>query len=175
MKRVVVTGLGVVSSLGNNAAEVTQSLKDGKSGIEFVPQYKELGFRSQVAGTIKMNVDAMVDRRLRRFMGDGAAYAWLAMKEAIGDAGLSEAEISNERTGIVAGSGGPTTGAIVQSAIIAKEKGPKRIGPFMVPRAMSSTVSANLATAYKIKGLSYSISSACSTSAHCIGNAVECI
>jgi len=175
MKRVVVTGLGIVSSIGNNAVEVTKSLKDGKSGIEFVPQYKELGFRSQVAGTLKMNVDELVDRRLRRFMGDGAAYAYLAMKEAIGDAGLGEAEVSNERTGIVAGSGGPTTGAIVQSAIIAKEKCPKRVGPFMVPKAMSSTVSANLATAYKIKGLSYSISSACSTSAHCIGNAVECI
>ena len=175
MKRVVVTGLGVVSSIGNNAAEVTKSLREGKSGIEFVPQYKELGFRSQVAGTLKLDIDALVDRRLRRFMGDGAAYAWLAMKEAIEDAGLSEAEISNERTGVVAGSGGPTTGAIVQSAIIAKEKGPKRVGPFMVPRAMSSTVSANLATAWRIKGPSYSISSACSTSAHCIGNAVETI
>lgn len=175
MKRVVVTGLGIVSPIGNNAAEVTQSLKDGKSGIEFVPQYKELGFRSQVAGTLKLNVEELVDRRLMRFMGNGAAYAYLAMKEAIEDAGLGEAEISNERTGLVAGSGGPTTGAIVQSAIVAKEKGPKRVGPFQVPRAMSSTVSANLATAYKIKGLSYSISSACSTSAHCIGNAVECI
>ena len=175
MKRVVVTGLGIVSPIGNNAAEVTQSLKDGKSGIEFVPQYKELGFRSQVAGTLKLNVEELVDRRLMRFMGNGGAYAYLAMKEAIADAGLGEAEISNERTGLVAGSGGPTTGAIVQSAIIAKEKGPKRVGPFQVPRAMSSTVSANLATAYKIKGLSYSISSACSTSAHCIGNAVECI
>ena len=175
MKRVVVTGLGIVSSIGNNAAEVVQSLRDGKSGIEFVPQYKELGFRSQVAGTLKLNVDDLVDRRLRRFMGDGAAYAWLAMKEAIEDAGLGEAEISNDRTGVVAGSGGPTTGAIVQSAITAKEKGPKRIGPFMVPRAMSSTVSANLATAWRIKGPSYSISSACSTSAHCIGNAVETI
>ena len=175
MKRVVVTGLGVVSSIGNNAAEVTRSLRDGKSGIEFVPQYRELGFRSQVAGTLKMNVDELVDRRLRRFMGDGAAYAYLAMKEAIADAGLGEDEISNERTGVVAGSGGPTTGAIVQAALITKEKGPKRVGPFMVPQAMSSTVSANLATAYKIKGLSYSISSACSTSAHCIGNAVECI
>ncbi len=145
MKRVVVTGLGVVSSIGNNAVEVTRSLRDGKSGIEFVPQYRELGFRSQVAGTLEMNVDELVDRRLRRFMGDGAAFAYLAMKEAIADAGLSEADISNERTGV------------------------------MVPKAMSSTVSANLATAYKIKGLSYSISSACSTSAHCIGNAVECI
>src|SRR6516162_3839091 len=175
MKRVVVTGLGVVSSIGNNAAEVTRSLKEGKSGIEFVPQYKELGFRSQVAGTVKLNPEELVDRRLRRFMGDGAAFAYLAMKEAIADAGLGEADISNDRTGIVAGSGGPTTGAIVQAAITAKEKGPKRVGPFQVPRAMSSTVSANLATAYKIKGLSYSISSACSTSAHCIGNAVECI
>jgi 3-oxoacyl-[acyl-carrier-protein] synthase-1 len=166
MKRVVVTGLGVVSSIGNNAAEVTRSLRDGKSGIEFVPQYRDLGFRSQVAGTLKMNVDELVDRRLRRFMGDGAAFA---------DAGLSAADISNERTGVVAGSGGPTTGAIVQAALITKEKGPKKVGPFMVPKAMSSTVSANLATAYKIKGLSYSISSACSTSSHCIGNAVECI
>ena len=175
MKRVVVTGLGIVSPIGNNAAEVTQSLRDGKSGIEFVPQYKELGFRSQVAGTLKLKVEDLVDRRLMRFMGDGAAYAWLAMKEAIADAGLSVSEVSNERTGVIAGSGGPTTGAIVQAAITAKEKGPKRVGPFQVPRAMCSTVSANLATAYKIKGLSYSISSACSTSAHCIGNAVESI
>src|SRR5258708_23088858 len=175
MKRVVVTGLGVVSSIGNNAAEVTRSLRDGKSGIEFVPQYREIGFRSQVAGACKINGDELVACRLRRFMGDGAAFAYVAMKEAIAGAGLSDAEISNDRIGVIAGSGGPTTGAIVQSAIIAKEKGPKRIGPFMVPRAMSSTVSANLATAYKIKGPSYSISSACSTSAHCIGNAVECI
>src|SRR4029450_5592368 len=161
MKRVLVPGLGVVSSIGNNAAEVTKSLREGKSGIEFVPQYKELGFRSQVAGTLKINVDEMVDRRLRRFMGDGAAYAYLAMKQAIEDAGLREGESSNDRPGGVAGSGGPTPGAIVQSAIIAKEKGPKRVGPFMVPRAMSSTVSANLATAYKIRRLSYSISSSC--------------
>jgi 3-oxoacyl-[acyl-carrier-protein] synthase-1 len=175
MKRVVVTGLGVVSSIGNNVAEVTESLKAGKSGIELVPEYRELGFRSQIAGTLKLNVEELVDRRLMRFMGNGAAYAYLAMKEAIADAGLTEAEISNDRTGLVAGSGGPTTGAIVQAALTTKEKGPKRVGPFQVPRAMSSTVSANLATAYKIKGLSYSISSACSTSAHCIGNAVECI
>ena len=175
MKRVVVTGLGVVSSIGNNVAEVTESLKAGKSGIELVPEYRELGFRSQIAGTLKLNVEELVDRRLMRFMGNGAAYAYLAMKEAIADAGLTEAEISNDRTGLVAGSGGPTTGAIVQAALTTKEKGPKRVGPFQVPRAMSSTVSANLATAYKIKGLSYSISSACSNSAHCIGNAVECI
>jgi 3-oxoacyl-[acyl-carrier-protein] synthase-1 len=175
VRRVVVTGLGVVSSIGNNAAEVTESLKAGKSGIEFVPQYKELGFRSQVAGTLKLNPEELVDRRLMRFMGNGGAYAYLAMKEAIADAGLGEKEISNERTGLVAGSGGPTTGAIVQAALTTKDKGPKRVGPFQVPRAMSSTVSANLATAFKIKGPSYSISSACSTSAHCIGNAVECI
>lgn len=175
MKRVVVTGLGIVSPIGNNAAEVTQSLKEGKSGIEFMPEYRELGFRSQVAGTLKLNVEELVDRRLMRFMGNGAAYAYLSMKQAIEDAGLSEAEVSNDRTGLVAGSGGPTTGAIVQAAATAKEKGPKRVGPFQVPRAMSSTVSANLATAYKIKGPSYSISSACSTSAHCIGNAVESI
>src|SRR3954464_13998648 len=175
MRRVVVTGLGVVSSIGNNAAEVTQALRDGRSGIEFVPQYKELGFRSQVAGTLKLNAEELVDRRLMRFMGNGAAYAYLAMKEAIADAGLGEKEISHDRTGLVAGSGGPTTGAIVQAALTAREKGPKRVGPFQVRGAMWGTVSANLATAYKIKGLSYSISSACSTSAHCIGNAVECI
>src|SRR6185437_8940671 len=140
MRRVVVTGLGVVSSIGNNAAEVTRSLRDGRSGIEFVPQYKDLGFRSQVAGTVKLNVDEAVDRRLRRFMGDGAAFAYLAIKEAIADAGLGDGDVSNERTGLVAGSGGPTTGAIVQSANIAKDKGPKKIGPFMVPKAMSSTV-----------------------------------
>ena len=175
MRRVVVTGLGIVSSIGNNAAEVTESLKQGKSGIEFMPEYRDLGFRSQVAGTLKLDVDALVDRRLRRFMGDGSAYAWVAMSEAIADAGLTEAEISNERTGLIAGSGGPTTGAIVQAAITTKEKGPKRVGPFVVPRAMSSTISANLGTAFKIKGPSYSISSACSTSAHCIGNAAELI
>ena len=175
MKRVVVTGLGIVSPIGNNAAEVTKSLKEGTSGIEFVQEYRDLGFRSQIAGTLKLNVEELVDRRLMRFMGNGGAYAYLSMKEAIADAGLSDAEISNERTGLVAGSGGPTTGAIVQAALTAKDKGPKRVGPFQVPRAMSSTVSANLATAYKIKGPSYSISSACSTSAHCIGNAVETI
>jgi 3-oxoacyl-[acyl-carrier-protein] synthase-1 len=173
MKRVVVTGLGIVSSIGNDVAEVTQSLREGRSGIEFVPQYRELGFRSQVAGTLKLNVEELIDRRLMRFMGNGSAYAYLAMKQAIADAGLGEKEVSHDRTGVIAGSGGPTTGAIVQAALTTKEKGPKRVGPFQVPRAMSSTVSANLATAYKIKGPSYSISSACSTSAHCIGNAVE--
>ncbi|TXL72305.1 beta-ketoacyl-ACP synthase I [Vineibacter terrae] len=175
MRRVVVTGLGIVSSIGNNAGEVTAALKEGRSGIEFAPQYRDLGFRCQVHGTLKVDLDATVDRRLRRFMGDGAAYAWLAMKEAIADAGLGDKDISNERTGLIAGSGGPTTGAIVQAAITTREKGPKRIGPFQVPRAMSSTVSANLGTAYRIKGPTYSITSACSTSAHCIGNAAETI
>jgi 3-oxoacyl-[acyl-carrier-protein] synthase-1 len=175
MRRVVVTGVGIVSSVGNNAQEVTASLREGRSGIEFMPEYRDLGFRSHVAGTLKVDLDQMVDRRLRRFMGDGAAYAWIAASEAIADAGLEPGDISNERTGLIAGSGGPTTGAIVQAALTTKEKGPKRIGPFQVPRAMSSTVSANLATAFKIKGPSYSISSACSTSAHCIGNAAETI
>jgi 3-oxoacyl-[acyl-carrier-protein] synthase-1 len=175
VRRVVVTGLGIVSSIGNNLAEVTQSLREGKSGIEFMPEYRDLGFRSHVAGTLKIDLDKLVDRRLRRFMGDGSAYAWVAMNEAIADSGLETGEISNPRTGLVVGSGGPTTGAIVQAAITTKEKGPKRIGPFQVPRAMSSTVSANLGTAFKIKGPSYSISSACSTSAHCIGNAAELI
>jgi 3-oxoacyl-[acyl-carrier-protein] synthase-1 len=175
MRRVVVTGLGIVSSIGSNADEVTSALKESRSGIEFAPQYRDLGFRCQVHGTLKVDLDATVDRRLRRFMGDGSAYAWLAMKEAIADAGLGEKEISNDRTGLIAGSGGPTTGAIVQAALITKEKGPKRIGPFAVPKAMSSTVSANLGTAFKIKGPTYSITSACSTSAHCVGNAAETI
>jgi 3-oxoacyl-[acyl-carrier-protein] synthase-1 len=175
LRRVVVTGLGIVSSIGNNADEVTESLKAGKSGIVAVPEYKELGFRSQVAGTIKLDIETAVDRRLRRFMGDGAAYNYVAAQEAIKMAGLTEAQVSNERTGLVMGSGGPSTRNIVQSALTAKEKGPKKVGPFMVPRCMSSTNSANLSTALKIKGLSYSISSACSTSAHCIGNAFELI
>ena len=175
MRRVVVTGLGIVSSIGNNAAEVTESLKAGRSGIEFVPEYKERGFRSQVAGTLKVDVEKLVDRRLRRFMGDGAAFAWLAMKEAIADAGLDEATVKSERTALIAGSGGPSTKAIVDAADTAREKGPKRVGPFVVPKAMSSTVSANLGTAFGVRGPSYSISSACSTSAHCIGNAYETI
>ncbi|MBN9524604.1 MAG: beta-ketoacyl-ACP synthase I [Alphaproteobacteria bacterium] len=175
MRRVVVTGLGIVSSIGNNADEVTESLKAGRSGIVAAPEYKELGFRSQVYGAITLDLDAAVDRRVRRFMGDGAAYNYVAAQEAIRMAGLTEAQISNERTGLIMGSGGPSTRNIVQSALTAREKGPKKVGPFMVPRCMSSTNSANLSTALKIKGLSYSISSACSTSAHCIGNAFETI
>jgi len=175
LRRVVVTGLGIVSSIGNNADEVNESLKTGKSGIVAAPEYKELGFRSQVYGSIKLDLDTAVDRRVRRFMGDGAAYNYVAVQEAIRMAGLTEAQVSNERTGLVMGSGGPSTRNIVQSALTAREKGPKKVGPFMVPRCMSSTNSANLSTALKIKGLSYSISSACSTSSHCIGNAFEMI
>ena len=173
MRRVVVTGLGVVSSIGNNKAEVLDSLKAGRSGVRFSETYAEMGFRSHVHGDIKLDPVELLDRKLRRFMGDGAAFNYIAMAEAIEDAGLGEAEVSHERTGLIVGSGGPSTSNQVAAADIAREKGPKRVGPYMVPRCMSSTNSANLATAYKIKGLSYSISSACSTSAHCIGNGCE--
>jgi 3-oxoacyl-[acyl-carrier-protein] synthase-1 len=175
MRRVVVTGLGIVSSIGNNKAEVAASLRAGASGIERCEEYAELGFRSHVHGSIKIGLDELIDRKLRRFMGDGAAYSYVAMKQAIEDAGLDERDVSNERTGIVMGSGGPSTSNQVLAADIAREKGPKRVGPYMVPRCMSSTIAANIATAFKIKGLSYSISSACSTSAHCIGNGSELI
>lgn len=176
MRRVVVTGLGITSSIGNNAAEVTESLQLGRSGIVFSEEYAKLGFRSQVCGTVKIDLEAAVDRRQKRFMGDGAAYAYLSMEQALADSGLEERDIINPRTGLIVGSGGPSTRNLVQAADITREKGgPKRIGPFMVPRAMSSTCSAVLSTAFKIKGLSYSISSACSTSAHCIGNAAELI
>jgi 3-oxoacyl-[acyl-carrier-protein] synthase I len=175
MRRVVVTGIGIVSSIGNNQAEVTEALREGKSGIVFNPEYKERGFRSQVCGSLKLDVDAAVDRRLRRFMGDGAAYNYIAMSQAIADAGLEASDVSNERTGLVMGSGGPSTRNLVAAADTAREKGPRKVGPFMVPRTMSSTNSANLSTAFKIRGLSYSISSACSTSAHCIGNGGELI
>jgi 3-oxoacyl-[acyl-carrier-protein] synthase-1 len=173
MRRVVVTGLGVVSSIGNNKGEVLESLKTGRSGIRFSDTYAEMGFRSHVHGDIKLDLDAAVDRKLRRFMGDGAAFNYVAMQEAIADGGLDQSDISNERTGLIMGSGGPSTSNQVAAADIAREKGPKRVGPYMVPRCMSSTNSANLATAFKIKGLSYSISSACSTSAHCIGTGYE--
>jgi len=175
MRRVVVTGLGIVSSIGSNKAEVVDALKAGRSGIEFCDTYAEMGFRSHVHGSLKINLDDHVDRKVRRFMGDGAAYNYVAMKEAIADAGMTEAEVSNERIGIVMGSGGPSTSNQVDAADLARTKGPKRVGPYMVPRCMSSTNSANIATAFKIKGLSYSISSACSTSAHCIGNGSELI
>ena len=175
MRRVVVTGLGIVSPIGNNKAEVVDSLRAGRSGIVFCEEYAERGFRSHVHGAPKIDLEAHIDRRVRRFMGDGAAYAYVAMQEAIADAGLETAEISHEMSGLVMGSGGPSTSAQITAIDTAREKGPKRIGPYAVPKAMCSTVSANLSTAFKIKGLSYSISSACSTSAHCIGNGSELI
>ena len=174
MRRVVVTGLGIVSSIGNNAEEVTASLKAGKSGIVASPEMAEHGFRSQIAGTLKIDIKEHVDKRALRFMGDGAAYAHIAMSQAIADAGLSEDQVVNERTGLVAGSGGPSTSAMLTAhQTVLKTGATKRIGPFAVPKCMSSTISANLATAFKIKGINYSITSACSTSLHCIGNAAE--
>ncbi|MEY8829792.1 beta-ketoacyl-ACP synthase I [Sedimentitalea sp. XS_ASV28] len=174
MRRVVVTGLGIVSSIGNNADEVLASLRNGTSGIEACPEMAEHGFRSQVAGTLKIDPAAHVDKRTLRFMGPGAAYAYIAMNEAISDAGLDEDDIVNPRTGLVAGSGGPSTSAMLTAhQTVLKTGATKRIGPFAVPKCMSSTISANLATAYKIKGINYSITSACSTSLHCIGNAAE--
>ena len=174
MRRVVVTGLGIISSIGNNVEEVLASLKAGTSGIVASPEMAEHGFRSQIAGTLKLDVAEHVDKRALRFMGPAAAYAHIAMAQAIADAGLTEAEIVNERTGLVAGSGGPSTSAMLAAhQTVAKTGATKRIGPFAVPKCMSSTVSANLSTAYKIKGINYSITSACSTSLHCIGNAAE--
>ena len=174
MRRVVVTGLGIVSSIGNNAEEVLTALKEGRSGITANEQMAEHGFRSQIAGDVKLDVTEHVDKRTLRFMGPGAAYAHIAMQQAIADAGLDESEIVNPRTGLVAGSGGPSTSAMLAAHQTVLEKGsPKRIGPFAVPKCMSSTISANLSTAFKIKGINYSITSACSTSLHCIGNAAE--
>jgi 3-oxoacyl-[acyl-carrier-protein] synthase I len=174
MRRVVVTGLGIVSSIGNNAEEVTASLKAGRSGIEASPEMVEHGFRSQIAGTLKIDAKDHVDKRALRFMGPGAAYAHIAMTQAIADAGLSDDHVSNVRTGLVAGSGGPSTSAMLTAHQTVLSSGAtKRIGPFAVPKCMSSTISANLATAFKIKGINYSITSACSTSLHCIGNAAE--
>ncbi|MGD9888850.1 MAG: beta-ketoacyl-ACP synthase I [Halothiobacillaceae bacterium] len=175
MRRVVVTGMGIVSSIGNNQHEVLQSLKEGRSGIEFVPQMAELGFRSQVAGTLKIKPEELIDRKLYRFMGDAAAYTYLAMAEAVTDAGLSPEQVSNPRAGLIVGSGGSSTANIIETAEIARSKGIKRVGPYMVTRTMSSTVSACLATPFGIKGVNYTISSACATSAHCIGNAMELI
>ena len=174
MRRVVITGLGIVSSIGNNAAEVLDSLKAGKSGITSNADMIEHGFRSQIAGDIKLDVSDFVDKRTLRFMGPGAAYAHIAMEQAIKDAGLEEREISNYKTGLIAGSGGPSTSAMLAAhQVVMKSGAPKRIGPFAVPKCMSSTISANLSTAFKIKGVNYSITSACSTSLHCIGNATE--
>ncbi len=175
MKRVVVTGLGIVSSIGNNSEEVIDSLKQGRSGISFAPVYEELGFRSHVHGAINIDLDEFIDRKVKRFMGDGAAFNYIAMQQAITDAGLEESEVSNFRTGLVMGSGGPSTSNVVDAADILREKGVKKVGPYMVPRTMSSTNTACLATPFKIKGVNYSISSACATSAHCIGHAMELI
>jgi len=175
MRRVVVTGMGIVSSIGNNAQEVVASLREARSGIVKAKEYAELGFRCQVHGAPKLDYEALLDRKVRRFMGAGAAWNYIAMQQAITDAGLEKSDVSNERTGLVMGSGGPSTRAIVQAADTTREKGPRKVGPFEVPKSMSSTNSATLATPFQIKGVNYSISSACSTSAHCIGNAAEMI
>ena len=173
MRRVVVTGLGILSSIGNNAKEVTESLREGRSGIEFSQEYADLGFRSHVHGPVKIDTAELIDRKLKRFMGDAAAYNYLAMKEAVEDSGLPEDVVSNVRTGLIMGSGGGSNENVVAATDALRNKGLKRIGPYMVTRTMGSTTSACLSTAFKIKGINYSISSACSTSAHCIGNAYE--
>jgi 3-oxoacyl-[acyl-carrier-protein] synthase-1 len=175
MRRVVVTGMGIVSSIGNNTQEVVASLREARSGVSRADDYAKLGFRSQVHGAPTLNPADSVDRRAMRFLGGGAAWNHVAMEQAIRDAGLEDKEISNERTGIIMGSGGPSTRTIVEAAQTTKEKGPKRVGPFGVPKSMSSTASATLGTWFKIKGVNYSISSACATSNHCIGNAAEII
>jgi len=175
MRRVVVTGMGIVSSIGNNTQEVLASLREAKSGIVRADKYAELGFRCQVHGAPNLDAESIVDRRAMRFLGGGGAWNHIAMEQAIRDAGLADHEISNAMTGIIMGSGGPSTRTIVEAADITRSKGPKRVGPFAVPKAMSSTTSATLGTWFKIKGVNYSISSACATSNHCIGNAMEVI
>ena len=175
MRRVVVTGLGIVSCIGNDKGEVADSLRQGRSGIAFAPDFQEHGMRSQVCGRPRIDLDSLVDRRWRRFMGDGAAYNYVSMQQAIADAGLDRADVVNERSGLVMGSGGPSTRNLLIALDAAREKGVRKVGPFMVPRTMSSTNSATLATAFGIKGVNYSISSACATSAHCIGNGAELI
>jgi len=178
MRRVAVTGLGIVCPIGNSTQEVIASLREARSGLTRSETYQRMGFRSHVEGSVKIDLDSTIDRRARRFMGDGAAYNYLAMQQAVSDAGLDEKDVVNERTGMIMGSGGPSTRAIIAAADTARSepvKGPKRVGPLVVPKAMSSTCSAVLSTLYKIKGPSYSISSACATSAHCIGNAAELI
>jgi 3-oxoacyl-[acyl-carrier-protein] synthase-1 len=175
MRRVVVTGMGIVSSIGNNTQEVLASLREAKSGITRADKHAELGFRSQVQGAPTLDVAEAVDRRAMRFLGGGAAWNHVAMEQAIRDAGLEIGNVSNERTGIIMGSGGPSTRTVVEAADITRSKGPRRVGPFAVPKAMSSTASATLATWFKIKGVNYSIASACATSNHCIGNAAEII
>src|ERR687886_2162570 len=175
MRRAVVTGMGIVSSIGNNVQEVLASLREARSGITYAPKHAELGFRSQVHGAPTLDPESVIDRRALRFLGGGAAWNHVAMEQAIRDSGLEPDEVSNERTGIIMGSGGPSTRTLVEVADMARQRGPKRVGPFAVPKAMSSTASATLATWFKIKGVNYSISSACATSNHCIGNATEII
>ncbi|HLF21510.1 MAG TPA: beta-ketoacyl-ACP synthase I [Aestuariivirga sp.] len=175
MRRVVVTGMGIVSSIGNNVQEVLASLREAKSGIVKADDYARLGFRCQVHGAPRIDLDSAVDRRVRRFMGDGAAWNWVAMKQAIADAGLEDDDVHSERTGIIMGSGGPSTRTIVAAADTTRQKGPRRVGPFAVPASMSSTNSATLAVPFGIRGVNYSISSACATSTHCIGNGAELI
>ncbi len=173
MKRVVITGMGIVSPIGNNSQEVVDALKAGRSGIVFSEVYKEMGFRSHIHGPINIDLDEHIDRKIKRFMGDGAAFNYIAMQQAIDDSGLEAGEISNPRTGLIMGSGGPSTSNLVAAADIMRAKGIRKVGPYMVPRTMSSTNIACLATPFKIKGINYSITSACATSAHCIGNAME--
>src|ERR1700761_7742026 len=175
MRRVVITGMGIVSSIGNNTQEVLASLHEAKSGITRAEKYAELGFRCQVHGAPTINAADVIDRRAMRFLADGAAWNHIAMEQAIQDAGLEPSDVSNVRTGIIMGSGGPSTRAIVEAADITRAKGPKKVGPFSVPKAMCSTASSVLATWFKIRGVNYSISSACATSNHCIGNAYEMI
>ena len=175
MRRVAITGIGIVSCIGNSTAEVSESLKNGKSGISRADKYVELGFRSQIYGMPALDIEARVDKRVRRFMGEGAAWNYVAMEQAIADAGLEENDIINPMTGLIMGSGGPSTRTLVEAADTTRDSGPKRIGPFAVPKCMSSTNSATLATPFGIKGINYSISSACATSTHCIGNAAEMI
>ncbi|NHN39721.1 beta-ketoacyl-ACP synthase I [Pseudomaricurvus alcaniphilus] len=175
MKRVVVTGMGIVSCLGNDIETVLDALKEGRSGIKFQEEYEKMGFRSLVAGSIDIDLKEHIDRKSLRFMGDAAAFAYISMQQAITDSGLAEDQVSNERTGIIMGSGGASSKNLVESADILREKGLKRVGPYRVTQTMSSTASACLATPFKIKGVNYTISSACATSAHCVGNAMELI
>nr|WP_295382906.1 beta-ketoacyl-ACP synthase I [Pseudoxanthomonas sp.] len=175
MRRVVITGLGITSCLGNDPGTVSASLREGRSGIRHLPQYAELGFRSQVGGAPELDLEALIDRKQKRFMGDAAAYAYLAMRDAIADAGLDESLVSQPRTGLIAGSGGGSAEWQIEAADLLRQRGIRKVGPYMVPRTMCSTVSATLATAYKIKGVSYSLSAACATSAHCIGAAADLI
>lgn len=173
MKRVVITGLGIVSSIGNNKQEVVESLRQGRSGIEFHQEYADLGFRTHVHGAVQLDLNSLIEKKVKRFMGDAAAFSYLAMQEAIADANLSENEISNPRTGLIIGSGGASPANQVLAADILRSKGLRKVGPYMVPRTMASTTSACLATPFKIKGINYSVSSACATSAHCIGIGLE--